>query len=206
VCRDDAIGLVKECAMPDTTDRPLVLVVDDESAIRDMIARAVEDLIGAQVVTAGDGLEAIALVHRQCPDAILLDLNMPVMDGYGVIDHLRTNSMLLTVPIIVVSGECANDQRRALALGANTCLEKPFEDDDLIRVVRQYLSRRADAPVQMGDLPVEAPARTPSTMTGWAAGTRKRLARSRNLTRRALSTRSLSVKRPLSTKSISLRE
>jgi CheY-like chemotaxis protein len=110
-----------------------------------LIAGVVEDLLGAQTVTASDGAEALQLVSEMLPHLVLLDLNMPVLDGYSVIRHLRENPRTGTLPIVAVTANGADGQKRALDLGADACLQKPFEEDDLMQVVCQYLPTRVGA-------------------------------------------------------------
>lgn len=172
--------------MPDATDNPLVLVVDDDPDICEMIAAVVEDLVGAQTITASNGVEAIDLVLQKHPDVILLDLTMPILDGYGVISQLRANPQTLTVPIIVVTADSSRGQQRAMALGANACLGKPFEDETLVQVIRQYLLARVGATARTVDSRVETLASVTGDTNGLVAGTRKPIVRNRGVIRKLI--------------------
>jgi two-component system KDP operon response regulator KdpE len=123
-----------------------VLVVDDE----EQILRAVSRALSARdymVETAPDGAEALAAARRFDPDLVVLDLNMPVMDGFEVSRQLRTWSQ---VPILVLSvREDEVDKVAALDLGADDYLTKPFGTDELMARVRALL-RRSGGP---GSLP-----------------------------------------------------
>jgi two-component system KDP operon response regulator KdpE len=119
-----------------------VLVVDDEEEIRRAVGRALSarDYL---VETAADGEEALAAARRFDPDLVVLDLNMPVLDGLAVCRQLRTWSQ---VPVLVLSvREDEADKVAALDLGADDYLTKPFGTDELMARVRALL-RRAGAP------------------------------------------------------------
>jgi two-component system, OmpR family, KDP operon response regulator KdpE len=119
-----------------------VLVVDDEEQIRRAVGRALEtrDYV---VESAADGQQALAAARRFDPDLVVLDLNMPVLDGFAVCRELRTWSQ---VPILVLSvREDEADKVAALDLGADDYLTKPFGTDELMARVRALL-RRAGAP------------------------------------------------------------
>ncbi len=115
-----------------------VLIVDDEEAIRRSLARA----LGARdyrVEVATDGVEALAIADSFGPDLIVLDLNMPRLDGLSVCREIRTRS---SVPILVLSvREDEADKVAALDLGADDYLTKPFGVDELLARVRALLRR-----------------------------------------------------------------
>lgn len=119
-----------------------VLVVDDDAAIR-RIVRDVFDWEGCPVVTANDGREALNRIERECPRVVLLDLWMPVLDGWGVMRELRTRG--LDVPVIVMT---AGRDARALAaeVGATGYLAKPFELADLLAAVDPFVPCPPDRP------------------------------------------------------------
>jgi two-component system, OmpR family, KDP operon response regulator KdpE len=119
-----------------------ILVVDDEEEIRRAVGRALSarDYL---VEAAADGETALAAARRFDPDLVVLDLNMPVLDGLAVCRQLRTWSQ---VPILVLSvREEEADKVAALDLGADDYLTKPFGTDELMARVRALL-RRAGAP------------------------------------------------------------
>jgi two-component system KDP operon response regulator KdpE len=118
--------------------RARILVVEDDHAIRRSL---VAELRGEdyEVLEAVDGREALALVNMNKPDLILTDLAMPVMDGFALITALRKNS---TVPIVVLSvrgGE--SDRVRALDLGADDFVTKPFSVAEFLARIRAQLRR-----------------------------------------------------------------
>ena len=85
-----------------------VLIVDDDASIRDMHSRLIEQT-GRRVITARNGREALALVERQKPDLILLDLTMPEMDGFAVLDELRARESTREIPVIILTARLLSD-------------------------------------------------------------------------------------------------
>ncbi len=114
-----------------------VLIVDDEERILNFIKIKLK-ASGYEVVSATNGQEALALFESQKPDLILLDILMPVMDGFEMLKRLRVFS---TVPIIVISAH-ASTMEKALDLGANDCIVKPFSHDELVRRIRNLLNHK----------------------------------------------------------------
>jgi two-component system response regulator MprA len=110
-----------------------VLVVDDDAAIRRMVSQALA-FEGYEVETAADGAEAVAAIARARPALVLLDMRMPVLDGWGVVRELRARS--IDVPIVVMTA--ARDAPAwAEDVGATAHLAKPFDLDDLFAVVER---------------------------------------------------------------------
>jgi CheY-like chemotaxis protein len=121
--------------------RSRVLVADDDAVTRMLIKRLLERE-NFDVIEARDGDEAVALVTRERPDVVLLDLNMPVMDGYEAIHHLRHDSSLPGLPIIVLTAEDGPTvERRVLTMGADDFMIKPFEAPVLLSRVNAVFSR-----------------------------------------------------------------
>jgi two-component system, OmpR family, KDP operon response regulator KdpE len=115
-----------------------VLLVDDERAIIKILSIKLR-ISGYDVVTASGGKEALDVISSACPDVMLLDVVMPGMDGFEVLEKLRTSSEL---PIIVFSARPENAQK-ALSLGANDFIAKPMDVDDLIKRVKQLLDHNS---------------------------------------------------------------
>ncbi len=117
---------------PATADAPLILVVDDDPANRDVLNRRLVRL-GYQTAEAGNGQEALERMARGDVDLVLLDLMMPVMDGYGVLTRRRGDAALRSIPVLMIS---ASDEPenvvRCIELGAEDYLPKPF-DPTLLR-------------------------------------------------------------------------
>lgn len=117
----------------------LVLAIDDSLTIR-LLLRQVIETAGFTCVTAGDGVEGLERFAEHAPDLVITDLNMPRMDGFGVIGAIRAGASHARVPILVLSTENAEVLRaRARAAGATGWLTKPFEDSVLIPILRRFL-------------------------------------------------------------------
>ncbi len=122
-----------------------ILVVDDEPHVRKLVKANLESS-GYQVVTAVDGEEALAMVERETPDLVLLDLMLPKLDGYAVCSRIRDFS---TVPIIMVTARSTEvDLVRGFEVGADDYLTKPFAVGELLMRVQAVL-RRSKWPEQV---------------------------------------------------------
>jgi CheY-like chemotaxis protein len=109
-----------------------VLVIDDERAIVDVV-RTILEWNGYEVLAADDGSRGFAAAQRQAPDAIILDLMMPIMDGFAVLEALRDHERTAGVPVLVLTAVQNEDvEDRCSALGAKSYLRKPFEPDQLL--------------------------------------------------------------------------
>jgi DNA-binding response OmpR family regulator len=120
---------------------PLVLLVEDEETLRRVLRNLLER-DGFEVAEAADGAEALSAVDRLTPDAVVLDLNLPVMDGYDVLSRLRTRTTSATLPVLVLTanGDEASEVR-ALKMGANEFLTKPFRPRALAARLKLLLAR-----------------------------------------------------------------
>ena len=120
---------------------PTVMVVDDSITVRRVTARLLErnDM---HPVAAKDGVEALALLDEMVPDVILLDIEMPRMDGYELAKHIRGSERLMKVPIIMITSRTGDKhRRRALELGVDAYLGKPFQESDLLENIQAMLER-----------------------------------------------------------------
>ena len=112
-----------------------VLVIDDEQGIAQVI-RLVLEAYGYDVLLASDGSRGFATAQKQAPDVIILDLMMPLMDGFAVLEALRDDERTAEVPVMVVSAvRRASVEEKVMGLGAKEFLQKPFDVDDLIHGV-----------------------------------------------------------------------
>lgn len=120
-------------------DRLLAMVVDDSVTVRKVTTRLLERR-GMDVITAKDGLDAILQLDDIKPDFILLDIEMPRMDGFEVVARIRNESKLCDVPIIMITSRTGDKHReRALGLGANGYLGKPYQEAVLFDAINEVL-------------------------------------------------------------------
>lgn len=105
-----------------------VLIIDDEEDIRAVAAMSLETVAGWEVLMAGSGAAGIARAEEQLPDAILLDVMMPVMDGPSTFRQLRANPKTAHIPVILLTAKVqAADQKRFSDLGVSAVMFKPFD-------------------------------------------------------------------------------
>ncbi len=120
-----------------------VLLVDDEDQLR----RVMRDLLerdGYQVTEARDGVEALDQIDRHAPDIIVLDLNLPGLDGYGVLSHLRSRPATANIPVVVLTAQGDEDNEvRVFEMGADDFLSKPFRARALSVRLRAVLGRKS---------------------------------------------------------------
>ena len=101
---------------------------------------------GFEVVTAKDGLDAISVIAENKPDIILLDIEMPRMDGYEFASHVRNDERVADVPIIMVTSRVGDKHRaRAIELGVNDYLGKPYQDAQLLEAIARLLEEKGIA-------------------------------------------------------------
>ena len=121
----------------ETTVATSVLVVDDEPQVVWMLRFSLE-AEGYQTISAGDGRDALDQIRRHRPKVVLLDIMMPVMDGWSVLEELRMLPAGERPRVVVVSARAsARDREKALELGADAFVAKPFNVDDLLGVVNE---------------------------------------------------------------------
>lgn len=120
-----------------------VLVVDDDPDIRALVAMALEDA-GFSVRQSADGRSALATIETQAPDVVVLDVNMPGMDGYEVVRRMRQeNETSHTKVLMLTTALGERDRLRALGDGADEYLTKPYEPAALVQMV-EWLARSSD--------------------------------------------------------------
>ncbi len=133
---------IKKAAPTPTDDRPLALVVDDSITVRRVTERFLHRS-GLRVETAKDGLDAISVMQDHKPDVILLDIEMPRMDGYEFASHVRNDPRVADVPIIMITSRVGDKHRaRAIELGVNDYLGKPYQDSQLLDAIRRQLEEK----------------------------------------------------------------
>ena len=120
-------------------DRPLVLVVDDSPTIRRVIDMAFSDTI-CEVVAAKDGLEALKKTKEYDPDIIILDVMLPLYNGYQVCSLLKKNPKFKHIPIIMLTAKSGTiDRIRGRFAHADMYLAKPFSKEELIEACNKYI-------------------------------------------------------------------
>ena len=145
------------CSISEHVKRAQLLVVEDDPEMRGVLARALQGH-GFDVKDAGSGREALRLIHARAPDAAILDLGLPDMDGLELIAQIRAQHEL---PILVLSARTDEQaQVRALDGGANDFITKPFRERELLARVRVALRRPlvlspSEGRITLGDLRIE---------------------------------------------------
>ncbi len=122
--------------------KPVIMVVDDSITMRKVTSRVLERQ-DMEVFTAKDGLDALEQLQERQPDVMLLDIEMPRMDGYELATHMRNDARLKQIPIIMITSRTGEKHRqRAMDLGVKKYLGKPYQEEDLLREVKDCLEQR----------------------------------------------------------------
>lgn len=127
--------------MPDPQGKPLILIADDRPSSRELL-RTVLERAGYAVIEAGDGEEALERAQSGNPDLILMDLQMPKLDGYAVLERLRRDERFRTLPVLALTASAmSGDREKILAAGFTDYLSKPAGPDLLREAVARLLGR-----------------------------------------------------------------
>jgi chemosensory pili system protein ChpA (sensor histidine kinase/response regulator) len=127
--------------------RPMVMVVDDSITMRKVTGRVLERH-EYEVETAKDGLDALEKLHERVPDLMLLDIEMPRMDGYELAIQMKADPRFRNVPIIMITSRTGEKHRqRAFDLGVERYLGKPYQEAELLAQISEVLEQRAQEPV-----------------------------------------------------------
>ncbi len=131
--------------MADAQNKPRILIVEDHPLIAELVETRLR-IEGMQPVKCPGGREAIALLGTERFDAVILDIMMPDVDGYQVLQHIRSTPATAQLPVIFLTAKATPaDIEKGLALGANHYITKPFSGVDLVRKVRLCLEERRAA-------------------------------------------------------------
>jgi len=130
--------------LPTLNTLPVVMVVDDSLTVR-RISERLLTRAGYQVVLAKDGVDALRQLQEVTPDVILVDIEMPRMDGFDLTRNIRSDQRYATLPIIMITSRTADKHRNvAMQLGVNLFLGKPFQDEELLHHINQFISAKAE--------------------------------------------------------------
>ncbi len=131
---------------PGYVRRPRVLVVDDDPDIR-LICSTNLTLDGFDVIEAGDGQEGLERLDEGAPDLVLLDISMPVLDGFELATAVRRNARTRHVPLVFLTGEATREaEEQALAIGAAGFFTKPFDPSAISRFISDVLAGKQSVP------------------------------------------------------------
>ncbi len=137
--------LPKASGREEPVTQKLVMVVDDSVTVRKVTTRFLERE-GFRVITAKDGQDAIIQLQDVIPDVMLLDIEMPRMDGFEVARNIRSSSRLRDIPIIMITSRTGKKHRdHALSLGVNHYLGKPYQEEVLLSAIHDFTEVEADA-------------------------------------------------------------
>ena len=123
--------------------RPLILLVEDQIELRELYARQLA-LCGYDVIEARDGAEAVAHTTSRVPDVVLMDLSLPVMDGWEATRQLKTDGRTAHIPVVALTAhDGSGELQRATSAGCDWFVPKPCPPDALIAEVRRVLATAA---------------------------------------------------------------
>ncbi len=135
------VEALRAAAQPKTSTQLAALVVDDSITMRRVTQRLLERR-GAKVFTARDGLDAITVLQEHAVDVILLDIEMPRMDGYQFATHVRNDPKQKHLPIIMITSRSGEKHRaKAIEIGVNDYLSKPYQESQLIAAIEALVGR-----------------------------------------------------------------
>ncbi|WP_424681540.1 Hpt domain-containing protein [Frateuria sp. YIM B11624] len=141
----DGLSAVASPLIEEQRAKPLVMVVDDSITMRKVTGRVLERH-DYEVATAKDGVDAIEKLHDRVPDLMLLDIEMPRMDGYELATHMKADPRLRDVPIIMITSRTGDKHRqRAFDIGVDRYLGKPYQEVELLAQIAEVLEQRAMA-------------------------------------------------------------
>jgi len=130
---------------PEPTTAPMVMIVDDSLTVRKITGRLLTRE-GYQVVTARDGVDAIEQLEEHLPAAMVVDIEMPRMDGFDLTRHIRSAEKFRHIPIIMVTSRTATKHRTyAMEIGVNAFLGKPYRDEELLAAIAAHIRSGAAA-------------------------------------------------------------
>jgi len=143
----EGLSAIQAPVIEEVQVRPLVMVVDDSITMRKVTSRVLERH-EYEVSTAKDGVDALEKLHERVPDLMLLDIEMPRMDGYELATHMKADPRLRDVPIIMITSRSGDKHRqRAFDIGVDRYLGKPYQEAELLLQIGEVLEQRAVEPI-----------------------------------------------------------
>jgi two-component system, sensor histidine kinase and response regulator len=122
----------------ETTEKKILLA--DDSSVNNLLLQDILEESGYQVIVAESGKKALKLLPKEKPDLILLDIMMPVMDGFQVLEKIKSEEELKFIPVIMVTAKSTQfDKKRAIELGAADYIIKPIDVEDTIERIQRAL-------------------------------------------------------------------
>ncbi|HEX5339489.1 MAG TPA: Hpt domain-containing protein [Gammaproteobacteria bacterium] len=140
IARDEELtSEVVEREAPKEDTRTVAMVVDDSITVRRVTQRLLERY-NMRVITAKDGVDALATLQENIPDVMLLDIEMPRMDGYELAQHMRNDDRFKNIPIIMITSRTGEKHRnRAMEIGVNKYLGKPYQEAELLENIQELV-------------------------------------------------------------------
>ncbi|OGI44460.1 MAG: hypothetical protein A2V92_00525 [Candidatus Muproteobacteria bacterium RBG_16_65_31] len=134
-----AVGRVEE--KKESQTRPVIMVVDDSLTVRKITGKHLQKR-GLDVLTAKDGLDAVEQLRERVPDLMLVDIEMPRMDGYELTARVRSEARLKHIPIIMITSRAgAKHRQKAFEVGVDMYMSKPYQEDELFKNIDDLLAR-----------------------------------------------------------------
>jgi chemosensory pili system protein ChpA (sensor histidine kinase/response regulator) len=123
--------------VPQTAEQTLVMLVDDSKMVRVKSSRLLASH-GFRVVTANDGIDALRQLENCCPDLVITDVDMPGMDGFGLVAALKGDARTRQIPLVMITSAEDRHREEALRVGVGLVMGKPYDDDALIDHIRSF--------------------------------------------------------------------
>jgi CheY-like chemotaxis protein len=121
--------------------KPLILLVEDQSELREMYAQQLE-LSGFDVIQAGNGVDALTHTAAHAPDVVLMDLSLPILDGWEATRRLKADARTAHIPVVALTAhDGSGELQRATSAGCDWFVPKPCPPDALITEIRRVLAR-----------------------------------------------------------------
>ena len=124
----------------------LVLIVEDDTTTGDLLATAINDQRGYTALTVASGDDALGALDRIVPDLLLLDIRMPGMSGLDLYDRVRADPRFRSLPIVFETGTAREHAAELRARSIATYIKKPFDLDELVRLVKRLVPPRNENP------------------------------------------------------------